>query len=224
MKAIHYYGTEGLCAAKDYFIYAFEHMEQFQYVHPLCGQFIQTLLDSGFSRDITTFIDLASGPGTSAATFLRCFNIKNLILVDASQDMVDFGINYIKEVFSEDGVITTGFTSNLESETITLADSSVDFINCAYALCYLEKIDNFFSETARILRKDGYLTFNIEMHNENHSISMFEPKGCLGRVSADSFIHSRKKVVDLISQNFEIFWERDCRPEKQHHFYILKRK
>ncbi len=116
----------------------------------------ETLMDTVRKNyDGGCVVDVGCGPFTSLNHFTD-LDFETFIGIDVSKPMISLAY----EMAEEKNVKFTGHIADLNTEPVPVESRSADLvINCGTLPC-LHSIDNIFAESARVVKKDGYIVLS----------------------------------------------------------------
>lgn len=140
-------------------------------------------------------VDLGSGPGTSFRSVATALKIKKVFMVDAVPGMISLAI---EDHANKEFLIDTQ-VANLIDTPVKLADCTADVVLSSSLLMYLEDPKNVILEASRILKKGGFLGYNVVLHidKENHKpIPFKEYQGI------QCYAHSLRSFIGIMGNSF----------------------
>ncbi len=105
-------------------------------------------------------VNLGCGTGYDIPYFANEFSLKKVHALDSSKIMID-----ILKGQSFDIDVSTQI-ANLLGGHIDLYDEEADLVISTSTTPYLESLENFLSESSRVLKKNGVLAFDAILHKE----------------------------------------------------------
>lgn len=127
---------------------------------------IKNVLPIDYCFTDKTLIDLGAGTGKSISV-LSSLGFKKVIAVDGSDEMIKHILKMVAPYYPH--IQMQVLQANLETDRISVDDSSVDIAICCNVFTYLSSIENIFSEASRILKPSGLFSFEIDLTEENKS-------------------------------------------------------
>lgn len=173
---------------------------------------------------VKTYLDLGSGPGTSALPFLA-LGVEEIIAVDGSLEM----LTLFKETITKENKGSAVIFETIQCDLLNQPLEVNRIVDCVgvFGLCnYLttESMEKVISKACQCISKNGYFCISIRLHNEVASKSSKEqwsgiwegvdiyhhcvqkdissqkiPKN--RKKGADIFIHSEKEFFKLMEEN-----------------------
>lgn len=152
---------------------------------------IKIIRDIDDMRDFSrgTLVDLGSGPGTSMPMLKHILKFEKCILVDASDQM----LNFAGKVFGHNRGLST-LKADLRSDALDIPDSSAEVVISCSTIPYLDVIENVILEASRITVGGGYFGFNGFFHLENN----IETHPLTNDYGVDFYHHSLLKLRKLM--------------------------
>jgi ubiquinone/menaquinone biosynthesis C-methylase UbiE len=134
-------------------------------------------------------VDLGCGPGTSLKV-LSELRFGSYYGIDGSQAMLD-----IAEMYLQDTPCKLTRCDMSEVFTLKKVDSSVDVVSICSVLNSIKNPFFALEESARVLKRNGYLLCNFVVNDTNTTITFIEPDGMV------SYTHSSREVSDFFRKN-----------------------
>ena len=124
---------------------------------------LEKLINKGYTLKTDLLLDLACGPGIITNLMIETFGFKGAHVIDLSEPMLDVVPWYV----DLEKVKTSMQKGDLTDCIFKLSDNVVDISMSFLSLSYLPALDNVFKESARVLKQNGILMFDLSIHNES---------------------------------------------------------
>ncbi|MGB3640877.1 MAG: class I SAM-dependent methyltransferase, partial [Rivularia sp. (in: cyanobacteria)] len=119
------------------------------------------LVDFANLQNGQKILDIATGTGIVALNAAQKVGSEGkLIGVDISAGM----LNNAKQKLAETGLQNVEFIE-ADAETLDFCDNSFDAVLCSLAVCYLTDIPAALRKWYRLIKKDGFVAFNVWQEN-----------------------------------------------------------
>lgn len=135
-----------------------------------------------------TMVDLGSGFGHEIKFLASEFSLKKVFAIDGSKLMIE---TMDKDYLCVD--ISTQ-VANLLTDKIEVQSGSADIVVSTCTIPYLSEIDNFLSESSRVLKKGRVLAFDVIIHfgNSNEIVTVYSE-----RTEVNSYLYTYENITLL---------------------------
>jgi predicted TPR repeat methyltransferase len=138
-------------------------------------------------------IDLGCGAGYRTLMLAEILDIKHLVLIDGSNAM----LNEARRLMYEAQLPRKDFSfssqaMDLSTDAVNFESGKTAYVTCLAVMGFLEKLDNLFAETHRLLMPGGLFAFTFLANVQ----SVFEPK-LVPHKGIDCYHHSLMAIEAL---------------------------